>query len=225
MDLDSDEEQPQEQPRRRRVFEKTILETVIMELGEEVVLDHYITAVDDAKPALLVNYPTEASFKHVYDVLVQHRKFITLPINAPPPSLTTVHKVYLQWAQSSLATCLLHTGAHQNGYPVVSLRTSRNPSTKLQLHQLHPFIKEHYKVVDGCFLLNKEFKFWEKKHAASHRCHRKLCLSHTYKALKSENTAREHCRPLLIIDNSVVIICMCSPSCLDMSKQAYTYSQ
>lgn len=194
----------------------TVIERIAEEKGLEWIKDTWTTALLQTI-GLTPNYPTPASFQHVYDALVRTRQYIGIPAG-PPPTLANVHGQYMVWAHMS--PCMIYTGQSQNGYPVVSTRLENNDSVKLTLHMCPSLIAQNFD--DNGNRLPGQAWYPGVGDVASHPCHHKMCISCGYTATRDQNRTRNYCRPLALINDQLHIICFCNPVCTDLSSTAYT---
>lgn len=142
--------------------------------------------------------PDEEAFKPVYDRLRRHR----IRGHGRVCSRSLCWRQYKAIVGSS--TCRIHTGNLQNSYPVASCRTSRNSSSKIQLHQVPHYVQNGW-----------VFKPTSNSTSFNHRCHNSNCLVHAVCRTKEENIADKYCRSFIIIGKNLVHTCIHDPSCLN----------
>jgi len=200
---------------RDRSETKSVLETIFTERGRKEIFDAYKEALENSVPAP-PNYQSIEDFRKIYDYLMEH------PCESSDrfeyPSIEEAHKKYLHEVKNNMerwGICRLYQKSLQNGYPCVSFRTTRNESTKLQLHQVPHFLEHSTNGV-----INSD-SYIGKGYVASHLCHNKSCIVCPIKAPAKANKARDFCRPLCIVYNRISWVCMCTPPCKDISPHAY----
>ncbi len=180
-------------PKKRTSYsvEESVLETIIDEIGNDWITDQWIAALQGA------NRKTDQETRALFDSFWIH-VYKTRISSLITPLLK--EDIYQQWLgfYESQNRCLISTAQTMNGYAVVSCRTTRNESTKLQLH-----IVANYIWMGEIPTLH-----------SSHYCHQKLCLEHVCHEEQKLNNCRNHCRCYQLIDNVLVWNCIHSPKCL-----------
>lgn len=194
-------------PKKRTKYEndETVLETILNEVGNDWITQQWTNALNNGTtiddPSLLT------LFESFWIPLFKTRILLSDMVDLP--DFKTL--IFNQWLEmyESCSRCINSTNSTMNGYPVVSCRTSRNTSTKLQLHIVANYI--NLGVVPTLH--------------TSHYCHQKLCLVHVCHENQNYNTHRNYCQCFVVIDNKLVWICTHRPRCLIPGSLAFKYLQ
>lgn len=128
----------------------------------------------------------------------------------PSPIFLDMNKLVSTFDLEEYA-CWKHEGQFQNGYPVVSIRTDWNNSTKIELHRWSLL----------CDPEDPNQPIMDKKMTASHLCHNKACIRPTHIVCESipYNASRNHCVCWTIINDQLVCTCLHDPPCLFSGSQ------
>lgn len=202
--------------KRDRSDSTPVLQTIYEELGFKYINDSYNVALKAARNTT-PNIGSVEELRPIYEIITRYPAGVV-----DQSKLPTIEKVY-EFYKNSIANnmkkwghCKAHVGQSQNGYPCQSCGTSRNPSTKLQFHQVPHFLRS-----SNASSTPPSSAYIPNGYAASHLCHNKMCMVCPIKETTKENKARDHCRPLCIVNNEVVWVCLCTPQCKDISQHAY----
>lgn len=176
--------------KRKRGAEQAMIETIINEVGKEEAFDKYIEALKDSKTK-----------KHTRKWL---KIFESTPFynDKPIEEIEEHQQTARQFKKNQDYWCYEHVGQFQNQYPVVSFRTERNKSSKLQLHQTALLDRND----------PKDFRNLQ----ASHLCHNKKCIrkEHLVAEKGSVNQHRNYCPCYMFVNGYLVHICKHEPKCL-----------
>jgi len=183
--------QPRTQP------QLTMMERIYIEKGEDWINEAYEAALE----ASITQYPISKKCwkEEIYPILRRDRL-------RGQGTFLSVHRSWKSFKRQVKSTkCRIHTGAVQNGYPVVSCRLVATPSAKLQLHQVPSYRASNW-----------QFDPYDSSASTNHACNNKLCLVHARLSTKEQNIAEKYCRSWMIVGQNLVQICAHEPQCLHL---------
>lgn len=171
-------------PKRRRSRSTTVLKDALGELGREQLQNIWNNAIESAKTD-----NNEERILVLEEKVREYGRSDKIPIR----------KV---WGEEF--HCIIHRGHRMNGYPVTSVRLSRNGSAKIALHQLA--------ILQGDW----ESPIVEKGMTASHLCHNPMCIrpEHLCTETIHQNSSRNHCQSWIRVDGKLYHVCPHEPKCL-----------